>query len=163
MQKGRKVTARRSARFATAIVFAIVLAVGLISTGLAAATIEIRPSTVSPGGKITAEGSGYAANATITVAASAAGVTLSLGTTRSDAAGKFSLEVTLPAIVPLGTFQVSATDTAGNTASASVTVAAASAAPSAALPRTGEPITMLAMGIAGAAGLAAGLWLRRRR
>jgi hypothetical protein len=72
---------------------------------------------------VTATGSGFAPNAQVTVTGQSGGLSLTLGTTRTDAQGSFTDSETVPAIVPPGTYTVVAVDAARNMATSQITVA----------------------------------------
>lgn len=87
------------------------------------ATISVSSSVVAPGGTITVSGSGFEANQTVRITLYPEAVVL--GTTTSESSGAWSATVTIPSDTALGRHTITAMDTAGDSASVTITVTAA--------------------------------------
>jgi LPXTG-motif cell wall-anchored protein len=122
------------------------------------ATLVLTPSTVAPGGSFNATFFGCTLGETVSFAVVVAGGDSDQGSCTGPAGARFvsattgpSATVTMTAPTAPGTYTVTATGlTSGATASATLTVVAAPAAPGGGLPTTGsdsEPIMQIGIGL----------------
>lgn len=160
-------TVRRSGLFA-----AVVLAAATIGFGAQAASaaypVQTAPLNLgqsspspSPGATVTVQGSGYAPGARVSIDVHS--TVIHLTTVTADASGFMRATVTLPASLPSGSHELTATGPAAgggtNTLSLSFNVAGGS------LPFTGAPVVLIGGAglLAAAVGAALILYARRRQ
>ncbi|HVX18454.1 MAG TPA: hypothetical protein VHA73_10530 [Acidimicrobiales bacterium] len=113
-----------------------------------APSLTCSASVASTGVTITCTGSGFGHSLTITIDFHSQAVTV--GTVTSDATGAFTAPVTVPNVAP-GAHTITATDSAGNTASFAITVPASatgSTSTGGGLAFTGAEIGMMTGGAA---------------
>ncbi len=91
--------------------------------GERAASFKLSATTIKPGDTITATGSGFGPNATITAYGVQGNLCLPLGSGSADSKGGFSQSRQIGAIAPPGTYQVLVKDNQGHSATAQVTLA----------------------------------------
>jgi hypothetical protein len=87
-------------------------------------SIALSPNPVPVGGQVTVSGRGFAPGSQVTIVGQSGPLSLPLGSGAVDAQGSFVGSNPVPAIVPPGTYTVVATDSARNSASTQITIAA---------------------------------------
>ena len=122
-----------------AIAFGVLLSLGaglgaMAHEGSGEETIEVEPSTVTAGETVVLAGSGLEPNDERVIVLVGQHDTIHLTEVETDAEGMFSLELTVPAHLPTGTYELQAIGDETLTAALAVTAASAAADP----PNSGE-------------------------
>ena len=132
--------------------------------GTGEAMIEVEPSSVTAGDTVVVAGSGLEPNSDRVLVLVGAGLTVEFGTVTTDADGMFSKELTIPAHLPSGNYELQAIGDETLTAPIAVTAAAGGAEADqtpdeAVVPRQRTPVELgLILALAAASTLIGG-WL----
>lgn len=116
-----------------AIVFGLALSFGMTIAAMAhegegGENIEVEPSTVPAGESVILAGSGLEPDSDRVLVLAGGGLTLDLGTVKTDAEGSFQTELTIPGYVPAGTYELRAI--ADETLTVEIAILEADGAPS---------------------------------
>lgn len=122
---------RRSTGLAIAFGFALSFGATIAATaheGDGAEKIDVEPSTVPAGESVILAGSGLEPESDRVLVLTGEGLTLDLGTVKTDAEGAFQAELTIPGHVPAGTYELQAI--ADETLTVEIAILEAEGAPS---------------------------------
>lgn len=122
---------RRSTGLAIAFGFALSFGATIAATaheGDGAEKIDVEPSTVPAGESVILAGSGLEPESERVLVLTGEGLTLDLGTVKTDAEGAFQAELTIPGHVPAGTYELQAI--ADETLTVEIAILEAEGAPS---------------------------------
>lgn len=121
---------RKAAPFAIVLGLALSLGSNLVVTaheGDGLAKIEAEPSSLTAGGTVVLAGSGLEPDNDRILVLAGEGLTVEFGTVKTDAAGMFTKELTIPAHLPTGNYELRAIGDETLTTTLAVTAAAGGA------------------------------------
>lgn len=128
---------------AAAILVALLLPVAYASahSGDGEASVEVEPAAVTAGETVTLAGSGLEPDSDRVLMLAGDELLVEFGTVRTDALGMFTKELTIPAHLPSGTYEVRAIGDETLTASLGITAAAGASGAGATGSSTGDVVT----------------------
>lgn len=161
---------RRVVRFGLLVVGLQLALWGNVALASGGTSVAVQQLTPQPGQKITVKGESLGANSLVEVVLTGNGRRVDLGEVQADATGDFTASLALPADLPPGTYQLTATGAKTATTQLTVVGGAASGAPAGSMAPApvlrerplGESIGLVVLfGALAALGLVFAQWRRR--